>query len=141
MRSLLLSLPVALSFLAAPALAANPVETVTEAGAGLAQRLVELSLKQEVAANDPRVAQAQGQLKKVTKLTGESEQAVAAACTRAARFIFDATKSPATPLDVLDALAAKGASGRAMNDTIGAYVAARRNAAGKTHAEALAAMK
>ena len=140
MRSLLLALPVALSFLAAPALAANPVETVTEAGAGLAQRLVELSLKQEVAANDPRVVQAQGQLKKVTKLTGESEQAVAAACTRAARFIFDATKSPATPLDVLDALAAKG-GGRPMNDTIGAYVAARRNAAGKTHAEALAAMK
>lgn len=140
MRPLLLALSAALSLLAVPALAANPVQAVTESGSGVAQRLVELSTKDEVAATDPRVAQAQAQLKKAAKATGESEQAVAAACTRAARFIFDATKSPATPLDVLDALAAKGA-GRPMNDSVGAYVAARRNAAGKTHAEAMAAMK
>lgn len=144
MRSLLLALsvvlPVTLSVLPTPLLAANPVEAVTESGAGIAQRLVELAAKQEVAATDPRVATTQAQLKKATQLTGESEQAVAAACTRAARFIFDATKAPATPLDVLDALAAKG-KGRSMSDTIGAYVAARRNAAGKTHAEAMAAMK
>ncbi|MFC5302409.1 hypothetical protein [Azospira restricta] len=140
MRPLLLALSAALSLVAVPALAANPVQAVTESGSGVAQRLVELSTKDEVAATDPRVAQAQAQLKKAAKATGESEQAVAAACTRAARFIFDATKSPATPLDVLDALAAKGA-GRPMNDSVGAYVAARRNAAGKTHAEAMAAMK
>lgn len=140
MRPLLLALPVAFSLLAAPALAANPVEAVTETANGVAQRLVELSTRQEVAAADPRVAQTQAQLKQATRATGESEQAVAAACTRAARFIFDATRAPATPLDVLDALAAKGA-GRAMSDTVGAYVAARRNAPGKTHAEALAAMR
>lgn len=140
MRSLLLALPVVFSLLAVPAHAANPVEAVTESGAGVARRLVELAAKQEVAASDPRVAQTQAQLKKATQATGESEQAVAAACTRAARFLFDATKAPATPLEVLDALAAKG-KGRPMSDTVGAYVAARRNAAGKTHAEAMAAMK
>ncbi len=135
-----LALFLAVSLPAAPVLASSPVDAVTESGAGVAQRMVELSLRQEVAAGDPRVAQTQAQLKKATRITGETEQAVAAACTRAARFIFDATKAPATPLDVLDALAAKGA-GRPMSDTVGAYVAARRNSAGKTHAEALAAMK
>jgi len=72
--------------------------------------------------------------------TGETEMAVAAACTRAARFIFDATRSPATPLDVLDGLLAQKVRAP-MSDAIGRYVEARRNAAGKTHAEAVAALK
>lgn len=105
-----------------------------------AQRLVELSVRQEVAATDPLVAQARAQLKRAAQASGEDEQAVAAASVRAARYIFDATKAPATPLDVVEAVAAKG-KGRALSDTIGAYVQARRNSAGKTHAEALAAMK
>lgn len=139
MRLLLtLSLTI-LSFLS-PAIAANPVEAVTDHGAGIVQRMVELSLRQEVSATDVRVTQAQSRMNAVTKATGETEQAVAAACTRAARFIFDATKAPATSLDVLDALAVKGGR-RPMNETIGLYVAARRNSAGKTHAEALAGMK
>ena len=121
------------------AFAASPLDAVT-AGESIPQRMVTLAVKQEVAANDARVLQAKVQMAKAVKNTGETEQAIAAACTRAARFIFDATKSPATSLDVLDALADKGA-GRAMNDTIGAYVEVRRNAAGKTHAEAMAALK
>ena len=72
--------------------------------------------------------------------SGETEMAVAAACTRAARFIFDATRSPATPLDVLDGLLAQKVRAP-MSDAIGRYVEARRNAAGKTHAEAVAALK
>jgi hypothetical protein len=99
-----------------------------------------LAAKQDVSGNDPRVVRARGQMAKAIKATGETEQAVAAACTRAARFIFDATKSPATSVEVLDALAEKGA-GRPMSDTIGRYVEARRNSAGKTHAEAMAALK
>lgn len=138
MRALLL-----LSFFL-PALAAataSPLESVTARGEeSIPQRMVSLSVKQEVAESDPRVALVRKQMAKAVKVTGETEQAVAAACTRAARFIFDATKAPATSIDVLEALAEKGA-GRPMSDTIGRYVEARRNAAGKTHAEAMAALK
>jgi len=123
------------------AIAASPLGAVTEGGGdSIPQRMVTLAVKQEVPASDPRVQQATRQMAKAVKNTGETEQAVAAACTRAARFIFDATKSPATALDVLDAIAEKGA-GRPMNETVGAYVEARRNSAGKTHAEAMAALK
>lgn len=130
-----------LSCLALAAALLAPLSSLAAAGDGsAAQRLVELSLKQEVAATDPRVAQAQAQLKKAAKAAGEDEQAVAAASVRAARFLFDATKAPVTPLDVVDAVAARG-KGRPLADTVGAYVEARRNSAGKTHAEALSAMK
>ena len=120
---------------------ASPLETVTAAGKeSIAQRMVSLSTRQEVPENDPRVVRTKAQMAKAMKNTGETEQAVAAACTRAARFLYDSTKSPASSLDVLDALAEKGA-GRSMSDSIGRYVEARRNAAGKTHAEAMAALK
>lgn len=116
--------------------------TANTAGAdgSAAQRLVELSQRREVVATDPLVAQAGGLLKKAARSSGADEQAVAEASIRAARFLFDATKAPVTPLDVVDAIAARG-KGRVLSDTIGAYVEARRNSAGKTHAEALAAMK
>lgn len=121
--------------------ATTPLESVTAEGSeSIPQRMVSLAAKQDVPGNDPRVVRARGQMAKAIKATGETEQAVAAACTRAARFIFDATKSPATSVEVLDALAEKGA-GRPMSDTIGRYVEARRNSAGKTHAEAMAALK
>lgn len=79
------------------------------------------------------------QLAAAARLTGEEAPAVAAASIRAARFIFDATKAQASPLDVLDAVVQRG-KGRPLAETIGLYVQARRQAAGKTHAEALAAM-
>lgn len=121
--------------------AASPLESVTASGnESIPQRMVSLSTRQEVPENDPRVVRAKAQMAKAMKNTGETEQAVAAACTRAARFIYDSTKSPASSLDVLDALVEKGA-GRSMSDSIGRYVEARRNAAGKTHAEAMAALK
>lgn len=121
--------------------AVTPLESVTAGGAeSIPQRMVSLAAKQDVAANDPRVQRASAQMAKAMKATGETEPAVAAACTRAARFIYDSTKSPATSLEVLDALAEKGA-GRPMSDTIGRYVEARRNSAGKTHAEAMAVLK
>lgn len=138
MRSLLL-LSCLLPVLAIAA--ATPLESVTaEGGESIPQRMVSLSVRQEVAANDSRVVHARSQMAKAMKATGETEQALAAACTRAARFIFDATKAPATSVEVLDALAEKGA-GKPMSDTIGRYVEARRNAAGKTHAEAMAVLK
>jgi len=122
------------------ALAATPLEIVTDDAGSIAQRLLTLSTQQEVPATDARVAPTQAKLTKVAKATGETEQAVAAACTRAARFLFDATRTPATPVDVLEGLAAKGGS-RSLSDMVGAYVAARRNSSGRTHAEALAAMQ
>jgi hypothetical protein len=121
--------------------ATSTLEAVTAGGEeSIPQRMVSLAVRQDVPANDPRVLRATQQMKRAMKNTGENEQAVAAACTRAARFIFDATKVPVTSLDVLDALAEKG-SGRPMSDTVGRYVEARRNSAGNTHAEAMAAMK
>lgn len=121
--------------------AASPIETVTASAIeSIPQRMVSLSTKQDVPENDPRVVRAKAQMAKAMKNTGETEQAVAAACTRAARFIYDSTKAPASSLDVLDALAEKG-TGRPMSDSIGRYVDARRNSAGKTHAEAMAALK
>lgn len=134
-----LAFPLILALAGGPVLAANPVGAVTEGGS-VAQRLVALSLKQEVAEKDPQVLAADRQLKAAAQATGETEQAVAAACTRAARFIFDATKSPATPLDVLDGLLAQKLRAP-MSDAIGRYVEARRNSAGKTHAEAVAVLK
>ncbi len=140
MRSLpRIALSLLMAVVAGSAVAANPVERVTEGGS-VAQRMVVLSVKQEVAENDARVLAADRQLKAAAQATGETEQAVAAACTRAARFIFDATKAPATPLDVLDGLLAQQ-SRSPMNEAVGRYVEARRNAPGKTHAEALAALK
>lgn len=79
------------------------------------------------------------QLAAAARLTGEEAPAVAVASIRAARFIFDATKAQASPLDVLDAVVQRG-KGRPLAETIGLYVEARRQAPGKTHAEALAAM-
>ncbi|MDQ5943099.1 MAG: hypothetical protein QG572_1915, partial [Pseudomonadota bacterium] len=70
--------------------AATPLELVTAEGSeSIPQRMVALAVKQDVAANDPRVVRARSQMAKAMKATGETEQAVAAACTRAARFIFD----------------------------------------------------
>lgn len=141
MRSPFAALFAVFMFLPALALAAaTPLESVTAGGESIPQRMVSLAAKEDVAASDARVLRAREQMARAMKNTGEAEPAVAAACTRAARFIFDSTKSPATSLEVLDALAEKG-RGRPMSDSIGRYVEARRNAPGKTHAEAMATMK
>ena len=76
-----LAFPLLLAFAGGHALAANPVEAVTEGGS-VAQRMVTLSLKQEVADNDSRVLAADRQLKAAAQATGETEMAVAAACAR-----------------------------------------------------------
>lgn len=140
MRSLLAVTFVVLSFISVQAGAAKPIEAVTDGEGSVAQRLVALSVKQDVSENDARVVATKAQLKAAAQATGETEQAVAAACTRAARFLFDATKAPVTSLDVLDGLLAQK-NRVPMSDAIGRYVEARRNSPGKTHAEALAALK
>ena len=102
-----------------------------------AQRLTAMSVGQDVAADDPRVAQARKLLDKAVKLTHEEPMAIAAACSRYAGHLFDAIHERATPLELLEALATFGKSGKPMNETLQDYAAARKAAPGKSHVEAM----
>ena len=104
----------------------------------LARSIVASSLREDVAASDPRVAAARPWLAKAAKTYGADEKAIAAQCERTARWFFDVTRSRATPLEMLEALALMAKQGVTMEDAMRGYVEARRAAAGKTHAEALA---
>lgn len=106
----------------------------------VARRLAEASFGQTLAENDPRVVQARSQLDKAVNLTHEEPMAVAAACSRYAGHLFDAIHERATPLELLEALAAFGKADRPMNDTLLAYVAARKAAPHRNHAAALTAL-
>lgn len=106
----------------------------------VAQRLTAMSLKQEVAEDDPRVAQTRKLLDKAVKLTHEEPMAVGAACSRYAGHLFDAIHEPATALELLEALVAFGKSGKPMNETLQDYAAARKAVPGKSHAEAMAVL-
>lgn len=102
------------------------------------QRLVEASLNQDVAVGDPRVATAREHLTRVVKATGESEQAVAQACMRNARYIFDASRQRVSPLEILEVLAKHAPAGKPIGETTQRYVDLRvKQRLG--HAEALAA--
>lgn len=125
-----------LSFAAA---AERPARAVIEGG-DIARAMAAASVREDVAAGDPRVAQARAWLGRVTKATGEDERAVAAQCERTARWFLDMTKHRATSLEMLEALALLGRPGVPMQDTLRDYVLARRSTAGKTHAEALASL-
>ena len=109
-------------------------------GEDMARQIVVQSTREDVAAADPRVAKVRGWLDKAVKNSGESERAVAAACERTARYFFDLTKSRATAQEMLEALATHGRAGKAMQETLADYVKSRRQAAGMTHAAAMAAM-
>jgi len=134
-----------LSFLAAaltlpaPALAQKAHVAIVD-GEDMARQIVVQSTREDVPAGDARVAKARGWLDKAVKNSGESERAVAAACERSARYFFDLTKVRATALELLEALAVQGRPGRPMQETLANYVKARRQAAGMSHAAALAAM-
>lgn len=117
--------------------------TATRADAPLdepARRLAAYEAGQEVAAGDPRIARIQERLTRVSAATGEGEDVIAAACVRTARHVFDVTRSKATPSELLEALARFARPGVAMQDTLREYGTARRNAPGRSHAEALAAL-
>lgn len=122
------------------AFAERPARVTVLEGDNLALNIVAASLREEVAPADARVKQARGWLDKAVAVTGEDEKAVAAFSERTARWFFDATRSKATALEMLEALALLAKSGTPMQDTLRDYIQARRNAAGKTHAEALKAL-
>jgi hypothetical protein len=104
----------------------------------VAHRLVAMSGGQDVAADDPRVAQTRKLLDKAVKITQEEPMAIAAACSRYAGHLFDSIHERATALQLLEALTAFGKSGKPMSETLQGYVAARKAAPGKSHAEAMA---
>ncbi len=120
--------------------AENPARVTVLEDDNLGLNIVAASQRENVAPADPRVKQAQAWLDRTTAVTGEDGKAVAAACERTSRWFFDATRHRATPLEMLEALALLAKSGTPMQDTLRDYIQARRAAAGKSHAEALAAM-
>lgn len=96
-----------------------------------------LSVGHQLAADDPAVARTRAMLEQVSKLSGDDATAIFAACRRYIGHLHDAAQIKATPLELLAALAA-AKSGTPINDTLQAYVAARKTAPGKTHAGAMA---
>ena len=129
----------ALLFAPLAAVQAAPSFILAE-GDDVAHRLTAFSLRAEVAANDPRVAQARDWLARAVKATGEEERAIAAACVRTAKYFQDLTRVRATPLETLEALATTAKHGQAMSDVLLAYVETRRKLDGMGHAQALAAL-
>jgi hypothetical protein len=94
----------------------------------------------ELPANDARVEQARSWLKQIAAATGESEEQVAASAMKLSRFVFDAMKVRALPLEALEGMAAQVVPGRPLSDLTAGYFNARRNTADKSHAAAMAAL-
>lgn len=110
-------------------------------GDNLAQRLAAFALHEEVGEKDARVVQVADWLARAAKATGEEDRAIAASCVRTAKFLLDGSRIKASALDPLEALATLGKPGQSMSDGLMAYVAARKAAPNKTHAEAMAALR
>ncbi len=133
-RLIAISLCIAFGFVFSfPAAALSPSDQV-------ADRLLAASVPEEIAPNDPRLAQVKIQLGKAAKLTAEEPTAVAAACSRYAGHLHDSAHLSATPLELLEALSRFGKAGKPMNDTLQDYATARKATPMRSHAEALAAM-
>lgn len=123
------------------AASADPAKVTVLDGEDLAQRIVAVSLREEVPAADARVATARKWLERAAKIYGEDPRSVAASCERSARWFFDITRSKAQSLEMLEALSLLARPGMPMQDAMRDYLQARREAPNKTHAEALAKLK
>lgn len=135
MNRLLASLLLCVFLSSAALAAANPAPTDD-----LAQRLTATSVRQELAENDPRVAQTRKLLDKAVKVSREEPVAIAAACSRYAGHLFDSIHVSATALELLEALATFGKAGKPISETLQGYVAARKAAPARSHVEAMAAL-
>lgn len=89
---------------------------------------------------DARVVQAREWLKKVAAATGENEEQVAASCMKLVKFMLDGMRVRALPAEALEGLALQAAPGKSLSDLTSGYYQARRAAADKSHAGAMAAM-
>ena len=106
----------------------------------VAQQMTSLSLGHEVAADDPAVANTKTLLDQVSKRSGDDATAIFAACRRYAGHLRDAAQINASQLELLAALATHGKAGTPINDTLQAYVAARKAAPDKQHDAAMATL-
>lgn len=97
-----------------------------------------VSIRQDLAAGDPRLAQTRNQLDQVSRVTSETPSAIAYACSRYVGHLHDAAQIEATSLELLDALARFARAARPLNDTLRDYVAARKTAEKRDHAGAMA---
>ncbi len=91
----------------------------------IAQRFLEVSLRQDIPANHPRLASTREQIQRVAKASGENEQTVAQACMRNARYAFDAARIDVRPHEVLEAAARYAPAGRSLNETTQRYIELR----------------
>lgn len=91
----------------------------------------------DLPATDARVEQARAWLRKIAEATGESEEQVAAATIKLNRFLLDALRVRAIPLEPLEGMAAIAAPGKTLSDLTRGYFEARRDAADKSHAAAM----
>lgn len=105
----------------------------------VAQRFLEVSLREDVPPNHPRLAQTREQLQRVAKASGENENAVAQICMRNARFVFDAARIDVRPHEVLEAAAKYAMAGKPLSETTQRYVQLRLHQK-LDHAGALAQM-
>jgi len=87
-----------------------------------AQRLLEASLREEIPAHHPRIAQIREQLQRLAKLSGESEQAVSQACIRNARYAFDVARIDVRPLEVLEAATLHAKAGKPLSEATQRYI-------------------
>lgn len=90
-----------------------------------AQRLLEASLREDIPPNHPRLAKTREQLQRLAKLNGESEQTVAQACMRNARYAFDSARIDVRPHEVLEAAAQFAQPGKPLSETTQRYVELR----------------
>lgn len=91
----------------------------------VAQRLLEVSLREDIPANHPRLAKTREQLQRVAKQTGENENSIAQSCMRNARYVFDAGRIDVRPHEVLEAAAQYAPAGKPLNETTQRYVQLR----------------
>jgi hypothetical protein len=106
----------------------------------VAQRMTALSVRQEVADTDSRVAQTRKLLDKAVKLTNEDPIAVESICSRYVGHLHDSAHIEAAPLELLEALVTFGKAGKPMRDTLQDYAAARKSVPTRGHAEAMAVL-
>lgn len=105
----------------------------------VAARFLEVSLRQDIPANHPRLAGTREQIQRVAKASGEDEQTVAQACIRNARYAFDAARIDVRPHEVLEAAAKHAPAGRPLNETTQRYVELRAQKK-LNHTDAMARM-
>lgn len=91
----------------------------------IAQRFLEVSLREDIPPNHPRLAKTREQLQRVAKASGENENAVAQICMRNARYVFDAGRIDVRPHEVLDAAAKYAVAGQPLSETTQRYVQLR----------------